>query len=505
MNTSVAKNPSAFQGHVVAKGQAKFGVMSKLALAVGKTSPAKKPARPIKRRFPISNELVAELRANSKLSKAKSQVMQHVALTASAKKKAADVSTTSTSMGSIADTGWYPADCALAVGPKDVVAAVNGGVSIFDKKGALLVDRDLTEFFGAVTKGLAAFDPKAMFDPHSDRFIVVAVARDEPDGAKRRSLLLVAVSNGAQAMDGFKVYALDASEKSGASPLWADFPTLGADARGIYVGLNMFPWAKDAFGWARLLVIDKPKLLKGTVSVFNFSRLKDPDGTQSFTVSPCRTFGDPLTEYLISTQIRGQSTEKKLVLWNLEWSSAGKPSLSAKLVAVTPYRWPPAATQPDGSELATGDIRMGDAVFRSGSVYCSFTTAQEGRSAVQWVQITAATGKVLQQGVIANGTASLAYSSLQPNSVGDLALTCTATGSNLAPSIAILRRNASDALGTFGKYSVHVVGKSSQSGKDQRWGDYSAMAVDPTDSKALWAHAQTTESAQAWKTHLRKL
>ncbi|MBK8284923.1 MAG: hypothetical protein IPK97_08515 [Ahniella sp.] len=99
---------------------------------------------------------------------------------------------TGKALGRIGDTGWFPADCALAVGETDLVAAVNGEVAIFNRSGKRLGAETLNAFFGSVRGGLAAFDPRAVFDPHSERFFVIAVARSD-EGAPRQSMVLIAV------------------------------------------------------------------------------------------------------------------------------------------------------------------------------------------------------------------------------------------------------------------------------------------------------------------------
>ena len=469
---------------------------SVMALMAGAPEPSK-PKRPITTRYPIAAAAVAALRRRGGIHRAPAKATQRVAL------HVLPSAGTGKALGRIGDTGWFPADCALAVGKTDLVAAVNGEVAVFNRSGKRLGAETLNAFFGSVRGGLAAFDPRAVFDPHSERFFVIAVARSD-DGAPRQSMVLIAVSKTAAARDGFDVYGLDASEAGGArlGTLWADFPTLGVDSRGLYIGLNMFPWDKDTFGWARVLAFRKEDVLRGEFSGGNFSRLKDPDGTASFTIFPCRTFGDPPKQYLVSTQIKDSGVSRKLVLWTISWDRRGQPSLDSRAVGVLSYHWPPEGEQPDGSAIDSGDVRLGDAVCRSGLVHACFTSAQGGRAAVQWVQIDAVSGKVRQQGVLGDESLSLAYPSLQPTEDGTLKLCCTAVGPDLPLSIAVAERRVTDPDGGFGAVRLAVAGKASQQEKGQRWGDYTGMAADPADPKTCLAHAPLNRSGKLWETRV---
>ena len=113
-----------------------------------------------------------------------------------------------------------------------------------------------------------------------------------------------------------------------------------------------------------------------------------------------------------------------------------------------------------------------------------------------------ASGKVRQQGVLADEALSLAYPSLQPNHAGTLKLCCTAVGPDLPLSIAVAERGEADPDGSFGAVRLAIAGKGSQQEKNQRWGDYTGMAADPANPEASLAHAPLNRSKTRWETRV---
>src|SRR5205085_12415583 len=68
---------------------------------------------------------------------------------------------------------------------------------------------------------------------------------------------------------------------------------------------------------------------------------------------------------------------------------------------------------------------------------------------------------------------------------GDIALGYSVSGNSIFPSIAFAARTATDPVGALGTETTIVDGTGSQHGI-YRWGDYSAMQVDPVDDCTFW-------------------
>ena len=148
--------------------------------------------RPYTSRYPIPDEKFEALKAaapKAKLAKAVAQAIKD-----SGKKKVelsavpiaaaalapglppAAAPTGSTNFAGISATGWLPPDCTMAVGPDHVLLSVNSSVAIYAKAGgAALLQRTLSQWFSNVSLGLTVFDPKALYDQHAGRWVLMAV------------------------------------------------------------------------------------------------------------------------------------------------------------------------------------------------------------------------------------------------------------------------------------------------------------------------------------------
>jgi hypothetical protein len=70
---------------------------------------------------------------------------------------------------------------------------------------------------------------------------------------------------------------------------------------------------------------------------------------------------------------------------------------------------------------------------------------------------------------------------------GDIAVGYSESSSTIYPAIYYTGRVPTDALGTLEAENLIYAGAGSQSGQNlNRWGDYSAMSVDPTDDCTFW-------------------
>src|SRR5438132_449862 len=69
---------------------------------------------------------------------------------------------------------------------------------------------------------------------------------------------------------------------------------------------------------------------------------------------------------------------------------------------------------------------------------------------------------------------------------GDIAVGYSASSSSLSPAIRYTGRTQSDALGTMRTETSLLAGAGSQTGGLSRWGDYTALRIDPSDDCTFW-------------------
>ena len=88
--------------------------------------------------------------------------------------------------------------------------------------------------------------------------------------------------------------------------------------------------------------------------------------------------------------------------------------------------------------------------------------------------------------------------------LGDLAVGYSASSTSISPAIRYSGRAAGDPLNTLRQEATIVAGAGSQTGSLHRWGDYSSMAIDPTDDCTFWYTTEYLKSSGTfnWSTHL---
>jgi hypothetical protein len=136
------------------------------------------------------------------------------------------------------------------------------------------------------------------------------------------------------------------------------------------------------------------------------------------------------------------------------------------------------------------------------------TVNVNGRAGVRWyeVQNTGSGWTLQQQGTFAPTGGNYRWmGSIASDASGNLALGYSISNSSMFPSINYTGRLAADPLGQMAQGESNLVmGTGSQTDGAARWGDYSAMSVDPQDDCTFWYTTEylVTTSPRAWHTNI---
>jgi hypothetical protein len=93
---------------------------------------------------------------------------------------------------------------------------------------------------------------------------------------------------------------------------------------------------------------------------------------------------------------------------------------------------------------------------------------------------------LFQQGTFSPDSASRWMGSIAMDKNGDIALGYSVSSGSVFPSIRYTGRVPTDAPGTMEAENTIFPGSFSQTGSLHRWGDYSAMQIDPVDDCTFW-------------------
>jgi hypothetical protein len=405
---------------------------------------------------------------------------------------------------------YVPPDTDGAVGPTQFLVVVNGAIRLFDKAGhpdASLQD-GLTDFFSSVLPaGSDTSDPHVRYDPISGEWIVVAIEVN-PSLASNRILLAVGEDSTITGSTTWDLYAFqqDAVSTTGDTGDFADYPTLGVDANGIYVGANMFDFSTDpvSFVNSTAFVIRKSSVLSGgSIVVTAFRNLEDGNGTGEFTPAGVDNT-DPSATSGYFVGVDGEFLGELDLL--RVGTPGGTPTLSANMqidLSQTDIDFDPqnVKTPLSSVPLDGGDVRITQAELVNGKLYASQAIGSDSsghglgstsaRDSVRWYELTnlGTTPTLNRFGTIFDSASSSPkffwMPSMAVNSQGHALIGMTSASSTARPSAAyssMLSGSSSFSTPTNYATSPSVSYNPSFDGPDfYRWGDFSTTTVDPYD------------------------
>ena len=483
-------------------------------LGPGEFAPATSPERPSWQvtRWPVSrdayNQLLQAARAAAAVPGAPAPLAPLVIL---------NPPVIAHTLGGIGHTTFEPPDPAIAVGPTDIMTAVNDSFAV-TAKGAMtpFVPLPLSALFGGVLPANASmFDPRLAYDHFAQRWVVVAAARRE---APAGSWIMIAASQTPNPRGVYNTWALDgALDGAAATGNWADYPTLGFDEDAIYVTVNMFQIG-GPFQYAKIRIINKTEAYAQAASPLRWYDLwgmLNPDGSSAFTLQPAVHFrAAPGPAYFANALWPSGSTITQWTLTNslAAWANpAAAPALTCVAVACNPYDLPPSADQPGGpGGIATDDARLLNAEYREDAVSQGLWTCHtskyswpgdpQARSLAQWYQLNVAAGAIVQQGHYGGPGKYYFFPTIQTAANGDAFIAFAQSSAVDYVQLEVTGRGSGDPVGTLRGGTTIEAGTSAYAGS--RWGDYFSICRDPADSALVWIAGEYAGPAGVWATQL---
>ncbi len=413
--------------------------------------------------------------------------------------------------------GFTPPDSHGAVGPTQVVVAANVFMKSFNKATGDpdgVLNLSLSTFFSSVSGGAGLSDPRVKFDPISRRWFVSIITTSSTNR------ILLAVSSGpditsASSFTFFSFAATDGGGSETQTP-FADYDTLGIDARGIYICVNMFNTAGNALLGATVFVLNKANLLapSPTVTVTAFRQLNNGSGPGPSTPYVADNPDPAATEaYLIGPD---NVSLGLLVLRRITGADTATPAISGNLNVTVPATAAPINVPVQGrtqASLDSLDDRLYEAKVRNGRLWTAHNiqvdatgvaSATGGRTGSRWYEIgtLSTTPTLIQSGTLFSNAAVnpdfFWIPSIGITGQGHAALACSAAGAARFTDIVYAGRLSGDSPGTLRAPTTAVTSTNSYTLTASRWGDYSHVATDPNDDMTMWTFQEYAPSATEW-------
>ncbi len=414
---------------------------------------------------------------------------------------------------------YIPPDTNGAAGATQFVQWVNASFAVFNKSGGSVAygpaaGNTLWSGFGGPCQRNNSGDPIAQYDKQAGRWVMMQPVYKSP------YTICVAVSTTSDATGSWHRYAFSVP-----SGLFPDYPKLAVWTDGYYLSYNQF--LGNSFVGPAACALDRNNMLSGNSATMQcFSSTVSPsygsllpadlDGS---TTPPT---GSP--EYFLNFDPNLASLD----LWQfrVNWSSPSSSTFSP-----SPTNIPVAAfSEACGGgacipQLGTsqqldslGDRLMYRLAYRNFGSYEALvvshsvnTGTSAGSTGVRWYELrqpspTGPNWGVYQQGTYAPDSNYRWMGSIAEDKVGDIALGYSVSSSTMSPSLRYTGHVPTDPLGQMESENDILALVSITPGSQTsytRWGDYSSMAIDPTDDCTYW---YTTEyqptNGVAWSTRI---
>jgi hypothetical protein len=406
----------------------------------------------------------------------------------------------------VSNTGWYPPDPSLAASADYVVEAANASIRVMNKAGTLLNQVTLANFFAGVTPPNFIYDPKVVYDPDRDRFVVLVLALDN---ATQIGYYLVAASRTGNPTGQWWSYKLNARLDGNTNTTnWPDYPGLGFDGEAVYLTSNQYTLANNIFSYSKIRILDKNVLYAGgNLNWFDFTNMRNSDNTLVFTIKPAVTYGAAGGEYLLNTRPNGASY---VTLWQVTNPIAPTPTLTRQggRTNVGAYAFPANTAQLGACpNLDAGDCRTQDVVWRDGTLYAGFCEGHNWGggtvSSVRLLKIATATATATQDYTFGQNNVHYFYPNVTADACGRMYIVCQKSSSAIFTEVHCVVDPWSDPTTTLIKAGTACYNIVNQNEPRNRWGDYSGICADP--SSGVWAVGEVATAANQWNTWIGEI
>lgn len=399
----------------------------------------------------------------------------------------------------------HPPDTNGDVGPDHYVQAINTAVGIYRKTdgvrlAAFTFDTLMSQGnFGNLCDTDNFGDPVVLYDTFEDRWILTDFAF-QLDGANNvvnppgMFQCFAASKTGDPVSGGWNFYSINTVGGLG------DYGKFGIWPDGLYMSVNMFGYpAGGSFQNVRVYALNKAQMYAGSPSI-QVASFDAPSG--EFTLLPANArlqTGTPpagTPNYFVS--VWNYLNVVGVWKFHVDWNSISTSTLTGPFNTITPSNWsqftgasgraPTPANALDTLyprlmvQNQYSNISGVESLWNSHTVGASGATSAQ--AAVRFYQVGVTGGTVA-----AASTQAFTYSPdatlhrYMPSSavdrLGDLAIGYTASNAATHPSMRYAGRLATDPVNTITYTESTLIQGTGSQNATNRWGDYSAMTLDP--------------------------
>jgi len=302
--------------------------------------------------------------------------------------------------------------------------------------------------------------------------------------------------------------------------VFPDYPKYAVWPDGYYMASNESDVGIWAFDRSNMLAGAAATYQKKTLNNRNFMLPCDLDGNTLPPANSPNYFYTMMDDTYWPAQ--GVPGVDRLEIWefHVDWNTPANTTFTHTQnitnapfnydVGDNPYDWD-VIPQPGTSQKldAIGEWPMWRLQYRNfgshATLVGNFTVDVTGSklAGIRWFELRKTGSQIwnlYQEGTYSPDSNHRWMGSVAMNGNGDIALGYSVSSSTVYPSIRVASRLSGNSLGILGDETNFITSAASQTGGN-RWGDYSAMTVDPVDNSFWYTH-EYVGSDNNWRTRI---
>ena len=409
--------------------------------------------------------------------------------------------------------GGTPPDPAGDVSQDHYIQMINGTrIQIFDKEGNSVVAPFSTNTLWSDVGNTGLGDPIILYDQAVDRWLIT-------EFAVNGNVLLVAVSETSDPQGSYFAYSFT-------TPQFPDYPKYGIWNNAYVVTSNE--------GAVPFYVLEREKILAGEpnpgLQRFTIPSIPGGPGFQVATpadwdgITPPPAGAHPMI-LRINDDGWNQAPQDRIEVYSIEidWDTPSNSSITSQNVITAPFDSEGCAVngpgfacipQPSGNGIdGIPWVIMNRVQYRNFGDYeamvlnfmVDITGTSNEISGIRWMELRRLPGEdweVYQEGTFAPDDGIHRFmGGIAMDGLGNIGMAYSVSGPETSPSLRFTGRQVSDPLGemTIDEYEF---GTGDGSISNIRFGDYSAMSIDPSDDRTFWYTGEYKRPGQSWGTRI---
>lgn len=377
-----------------------------------------------------------------------------------------------------------------------IVSVINTNIYMFDgDQDTFLMQKALATFAAPLQLFNSKYDPKVIYDPVKDRFIMIIL-----NGYTwQTSKIIVGFSQTNDPTGAWNLYKLSGNPLNDST--WADYPVVGISNEDLYIGINTFTNGSSnnsGFTQSCFWQIDKEEGFNGDTTLttrYYYDILTN--NKPIFNVTPIKggktTYGPHF--YLLSN--RNLSTENDTIFVLKVTGDVHNANTTLQVTTLNSsrkYYLPPTAQQPNGHTFDTNDSRILGGFCQGNTIQFVQSTLDTatGRAGIYHGFINnldgamTATANIISDTLLDLGFPNISYTGIDPNET-EAIITFNHSASTVFAGFSGIYYGNDQAYSPILRIKEGSSVVNLLSGTYERWGDYSGSQTRYNNPAKVWA------------------